>query len=150
MVRGFAGMVKPARASEQEKRTAKGTLLLSDLGLTNVREESGVCRAAPGIMLAGFVQTQLAIHRQPHLRGIIVLLAVVFPPAYRAQAQRIRGLQCLISAAGTTKTGRNGLHVWMDENHAVGFTGSRTLLILSSDAAGSFCSLAPIIQYFAA
>jgi len=63
---------------------AKGTLLLGDLGLTNVREEPGVRCAAMRIVLAGFLQAEGAVHGQPHIRGVRVLLTIVFPPANRA------------------------------------------------------------------
>ena len=63
---------------------AKGTLLLSVMGLTNVREEPGVGGAAVGKMLAGFIQAEGAVDSEADIAGIGVFLAIVFPPADRA------------------------------------------------------------------
>ena len=85
-------------------RIAEGTLLFSDLGLTNVREEAGMGRAALSVVLAGFIQAEAAVHSQADFAGGVVLLAIVLPPADRAQRQRAGGLQRLTSAAWTAKT----------------------------------------------
>ena len=61
-------------------------------------------RAAMSEVFAGFVEAQLAIHRQAHFGGVIVLLAVIPPPADRAQRQRFRRFQRLISATRAAKT----------------------------------------------
>ncbi len=92
MVSWFAGRVKPAGQVEARKSIAEGTLLLSDLGLTNVREKTGMGRAIQRVVLAGFIQAEGAVHGQPHLGGVAVLLAIVFPPADRAQSQGARRL----------------------------------------------------------
>ena len=60
---------------------AKGTLLLSVMGLTDVRKEPRVGSAAMGKVLAGFIQAEGSVDRQADIRGIGVLLAIVFPPA---------------------------------------------------------------------
>jgi hypothetical protein len=67
------------------------------------------------IVVASLVEAQLAIDRQPDLRRIAVFLAVVFPPAYRAQSQRAWRLESLESAARATIRGRNNIHVRIDE-----------------------------------
>jgi len=93
------------------KRTVIGTLLLSDLGLTNVTEEPGMGGAALDIMPAGLVQTQLSVHCKAHIGGVAVLLAVVLPPAHRAEAHGVRNFQSLVAAARAAKAGRDSLHV---------------------------------------
>lgn len=45
-------------------------------------------------------QAQLPIDGEVHIGGVFVLLAVVFPPANRAQRQRGRNIQGSISTAG--------------------------------------------------
>ena len=97
------------------KRTAKGTLLLSDIGFTNVTEEPGVSRAAMRIVRPGFVQAQLAIYSQSDIRSVAVFLAIVFPPANRAQPQRTGGLESLVSTARAAIKGCDSFHNLMDE-----------------------------------
>jgi len=81
-----------------------GVLLFSNLGLAHVREEAGVGRAAMGKVGARFVQAEGAIHGEANIRCIFILLAIVFPPADRAQRERAGGFQRLVTAARTTKT----------------------------------------------
>jgi len=73
-----------------------------------------MCRAALRKVLAGLVETQLPVHSQAHFGGVIVLLAIVLPPANRAKPQGIRSFQGLVSAAGTTKAGSDDFHVQID------------------------------------
>ena len=87
----------------QAEGLPKGTLLLSHLGPANVREKPRMGRAALGKVRTGLIQAQLSIHREANFRGVLVFLAVVFPPAHRAQRQRTGRLQRLVSAAWTTK-----------------------------------------------
>ena len=105
MVRGFAGRVKPGEAIQGRKGTAEGTLLLSDLGLANVREKPGMGGAALSVVGAGFVQAEGAVDGEADIGGVFVLLAIVLPPADGAQRQRARRLQRLISATRAAKTG---------------------------------------------
>jgi len=117
MVRGFAGRVKPAEAVWARQSTAKGTLLFSDLGLTDVRKEPGVGGAAMGVMLPGFAQAEGAVHGQADFTGVRVLLAVVLPPADRAQPQGAGRLQRLVPATRAAKTSLcQSPHDCMDEN----------------------------------
>jgi hypothetical protein len=51
----------------------------------------------------------LAVHGQAHFCGVPVLLAIVFPPADRAQPQRAGRIQRLISTAWAAKTRRQGI-----------------------------------------
>ena len=66
------------------KRTAKGTLLLGDLRLTNVREEAGMSRATLSVVLTGFIQAEGAVDGQADFGCVVILLAIVLPPADRA------------------------------------------------------------------
>ena len=67
-------------------------------------QKAGMGRAAMSVVIAGFVEAELAVHRHTHFAGVIVLLAVVLPPADRAQRQRAGRLQRLISAARAAKS----------------------------------------------
>ena len=110
MVVVFAAKGQTGRAIREEKRTVIGTLLdgdpllgrvrllgtvrllLSDLGLADIGQESGVGGAAEGEVLPSLVEAELAIHGQANFRGVFVFLAVVFPPADGAERQSARGL----------------------------------------------------------
>jgi hypothetical protein len=72
-------------------------------------------RPAVGKMLTGLVQAEQAVDREADFSGVFVLLAVVFPPANRAQRERACRFQRLVSATGTTKTSLQSFHTWMDE-----------------------------------
>jgi hypothetical protein len=79
-------------------------------------------RAAMSEVFTGFVQAEGSIDGEADLSCIVILLAVVLPPADGAQRQRAGGFQSLISAAwtsiaklqsspvGWTRTGGEGLH----------------------------------------
>jgi len=88
-----------AAAAFGPRGAAKGTLPLRCLGLTDVRKKTRMGRPALGIVLAGFAQAEGAVHRQPDIGGVRVLLPVVFPPAHRAQRHHARSLQRPQSAA---------------------------------------------------
>jgi len=64
-------------------------------------------RAAMGVVGASLGQAEGTIHGQTDIRGIVVLLAVILPPADGAQGQRLGRIQRFISAAWTTKTGHH-------------------------------------------
>ena len=55
-------------------------------------------RAAPGIVLARVVQAQGSVYGVTHVARVSVLLAVVFPPANRAQSQGLRSFNRLKTA----------------------------------------------------
>ena len=99
--------------------TLKGTLLLGDLGLTNVRQEAGMGRATLRVVLAGFVQAQGAVHGQAHFAGVSVLLAIVLPPADRAQRQCAGRLQRLVSAARAAITSFHNSPRYVDESQGL-------------------------------
>ena len=105
MVRGFAEGVKRWKVPGATKGIAKGTLPFRGFRLTNVRQKTGVRGAELGIVDAGLKQAQLPVHGQTNLGGVVVLLAVVLPPADRAQLKGSRGFEGSIPAAGTAKTG---------------------------------------------
>ena len=103
MLRGFAGRVKPGRALAVGKRTVIGTLLFGVLGLAHVAEKAGMGRAALGVVVAGLFEAELAIYGEADFGGVVVFLAVVFPPADRAKGQRAGRVQRLASAARAAK-----------------------------------------------
>jgi len=91
------------------------------MGLTDVREESRVGCAALGIMLAGFIEAESAVHRQANFVGIGVFLAVVFPPADWAEPKRIWRLQRLRPAARAAELSMHErLHTGIDGAREVG------------------------------
>jgi hypothetical protein len=57
------------------------SLKLCSLGLAHIRKKARVGRAALNKVLAGFVQAELAVYRHVRLAGVLILLAVVLPPA---------------------------------------------------------------------
>lgn len=86
-------------------------LLFRCQSLSNVRQESGVSRPALAIMQTGVLQTQFAIDGQPRFPGIPVFLAVILPPAHRAELHAFWRAQCPASAAQAAK---QLLHTPMD------------------------------------
>lgn len=78
-------------------------------------------RAAMRIVIARFIQTEGAVHGQADIGRVGILLAVVFPPAHRAQPERVRRFQRLVSATGAAETSlHQGLHTCFDEDGGVG------------------------------
>ena len=69
--------------------TREDTLLLSDKRFAHVWEEPWVRGSAPEIVLARVVQAQRSVYRVTHIARVSVLLAVVFPPANRAQSEAV-------------------------------------------------------------
>ena len=120
MVRAIALKGQTGGASLPGGGLPKDTLLLSDLGLTNVRQEPRVGSAAMHKMIPRLAQAQLPIDRQPDFPGVLVFLPVVFPPAYRAKGQRAGRLQRSVSAAWAAKTSLHSVPSRMD-----GFPGPR-------------------------
>lgn len=76
--------------------------MFGGLRLANVGQKTGMGSAAPGIVGAGFFQTQLTVDGEANVCGVIIFLAVVFPPADRAKLQGVGCIESLVSAAGTT------------------------------------------------
>ena len=80
--------------------------------------------AASVKVLARFIQAQLAVDRQADFRGISVFLAVVFPPAHRAQRERAGRLQRPVPAARAAITSLRGYLARID---MLGWTGLATV-----------------------
>jgi hypothetical protein len=59
-------------------------------------------RAAMREVLAGFIQTEGSVDGEADFGCVVVLLAIVLPPADGAQGQRTGGFQGLIAAAWTS------------------------------------------------
>jgi hypothetical protein len=110
MLRGFAGRVKPGRALAVGKRTVIGTLLFGVLGLAHVAEKAGMSGAALGVVVTGLFEAELAVHGKADVGGVIVFLAIVFPPADGAKAKRARGFKGLKSTAGAAIAGCDSVH----------------------------------------
>lgn len=60
---------------------------------------------------ARLIEAERPIHGQPHLRRVCIFLAVVFPPANRAQLQAFRSSQRPESAAGAAIEGFHAQHI---------------------------------------
>jgi hypothetical protein len=85
------------------------------MGLANVGKKPRVGRTAVGIMFASFTEAEGAIDRQADIPGIGIFLAVVFPPADRAEPQGIRRFKRLEPATRAAKLSRHQrLHVEID------------------------------------
>ena len=119
MVRGIAGRVKHAAALSVEIK-ATGTLLFVDLRSANIGEESRVGCPATGVVYPGLIQSQRAVDRHARLRRIFVFLAVILPPADRAQSERPGRSQRPASATGASV---ERFHVNLDGLSRSGLTG---------------------------
>ncbi len=62
-----------------------------------------MCRAELGVVDSRFFEAQLAVNGEAHFGGIIVFLAVVFPPADRAKLECFGRFESLVSATGATE-----------------------------------------------
>jgi hypothetical protein len=71
--------------------------------------------AAGGIVAAGLAQAQLPVDRKPNIFSIFIVLAVVLPPANRAQAKRAGNLERLVPTAWTAKAILSGQPVRLAE-----------------------------------
>jgi len=104
MVRGKAPAGQTRDRAMGRTGIAKDTLLLSVMGLTNVREEPGVGSTASNKVLPRLAQTESPVHGQPRLARVLVFLAVVFPPAHWTKPHRRWRLKRPVSTARTAKT----------------------------------------------
>lgn len=67
------------------------------------------------VILAGLVETQLAIDGEANFSGVFVFLAVIFPPADRTQHQSGGRIEGSVAAARTTiPSFDRGTHTRMD------------------------------------
>lgn len=72
-------------------------------------------RAAEQIVIPGFLEAEGAVDGQADIQGIFIFLAIVFPPANRAQSERVRRFQGLVSAARAAKTSlQQSFHAYID------------------------------------
>jgi len=68
------------------------------------------------VILPGLLQAQCPIDGKSDVRGVLVFLAVVLPPAHRAQSHGARNVQCSASTARTPKTSfGQAFHIKLDE-----------------------------------
>jgi hypothetical protein len=67
------------------------------------------------VVAARLGKAQLAVDREANLGSVCVFLAVVFPPADGAQAQRVGRLQRFMAATGTSETCYDTLHKRIDD-----------------------------------
>lgn len=107
-------MVKPTGRCKKSKRTAGGTSLFGQLRLADVGQKTGMRRTNIKVVAAGLRQAELAVHRETYFRRIGVFLAVVLPPADRAQFQGIGRFKRLASATGTAEPGCGLIHRRID------------------------------------
>lgn len=68
-----------------------------------------------GVVGTRLFQADLTVDGEANFRGVVVFLAVVFPPADRAKRERFGRFQSFISTAGTAKADFDGgTHTEMD------------------------------------
>lgn len=66
-------------------------------------------RAAGGEVLPGFIEAELAINGEAYFGCVSIFLAVVFPPANRAQGKNAGSLKGFVSTARATKLSRDSV-----------------------------------------
>ena len=85
------------------------------LRLANVRQKAGMRSAEMGVVGSRLLEAELAVDGEANFRGVIVFLAVVFPPADRAKLKRFRRFEGFISTTRATKADLDGrTHSKMD------------------------------------
>ncbi len=85
-------------------------------------------RADLGKVIASLAQAELAVHREANFRGVAVSLAVVLPPAHRAQLQGTGRIEGFVTATGATIAGCDyGTHTEMDDEWWMGITGRQSV-----------------------
>jgi hypothetical protein len=114
MVRGNAPKGQTGETTSALRSTAKGTLLVGDVRLTDIRQKPRMGRPASSKVLTGLAQTELSVHCQADFGGVFVVQAVIFPPANRAQRERACRFKCFISTAWAAKKILHGCLAWMD------------------------------------
>jgi hypothetical protein len=108
MVRGFAGRGQTSGKAKKVVGIGKDTLLFGRLGFANIGQETRMGRAALGIVDSRFFEAELAVDGEAHFGSVIVFLAVIFPPADRAEVECFGYFKSLVSAARTTVTDVQG------------------------------------------
>ena len=71
--------------------------------------------AALGVVHAGLGEAEFAVYGVSNFEGIGIFLAVILPPADRAQGQDIWRFECPVAATRASKTNRCRPHGQMDE-----------------------------------
>ncbi len=67
------------------------------------------------VVAARFVETQLAVDREAHFRGVVIFLAVIFPPADGAKLESSGRFESFVSTTRATITYSDcGTHVGID------------------------------------
>ena len=87
------------------------TLLFGRQRLANIGQETWMGRAELGVVHSRFFEAQLAVHGEAHFGGVMVFLAVVFPPADRAELECRRRFESLRSAARATVASCNRIRL---------------------------------------
>jgi hypothetical protein len=90
--------------------------------------------AAPGVVQASLRQAKFTIYGVPNFEGVAVFLAVILPPADRAQSHGLWCFECSVAATRASKTNRCRSHAQMD-----GFSGdwfTRSLFPMFSGSMG--------------
>ena len=116
ILRGFSGTVKPEGQlrrgiAPRKAPHCSARLLFCSLWFTNIRQEAGVGSAALRVVLAGFAEAELTVHSEVDFGCVIVLLAIVLPPADRAQRHGSGRFQRLVSTARAAKTNFQCFHL---------------------------------------
>jgi hypothetical protein len=76
--------------------------------------------AALSVVGSRFFEADLTVDGQANFRGVVVFLAVVFPPADRAKLERFGRFQSFISTTRTTKAHFDGgTHTRIDGKNRV-------------------------------
>jgi hypothetical protein len=74
-----------------------------------------MCRPAMRVVSAGLIQAQSPVYGQTHIRGVLVFLPIILPPAHGAQSERVRRLQRPVPAARAAESSLNqSPHNYMD------------------------------------
>jgi hypothetical protein len=67
------------------------------------------------VVASSFAEAELAVYGEPHVGSVVVFLAVIFPPADRAELQGSGGIEGPVSAARATEADIDlGTHKKMD------------------------------------
>jgi len=88
----------------RHRKEARPALLFLRQGLAYVADKSWMRRPAQPVILARLAQAQLAIHGHPRFSGVFGVLAIIFPPANRAELHRIRQRKRASATAGAAKS----------------------------------------------
>jgi hypothetical protein len=109
-------------------RIDEGTLLFGRQGLANMGQETRMGRAALSVVDSRLFEAQLTVDGEAHFGGVIVFLAIVFPPADRAKLECCGRFESLESTARTTVAHFDcRAHTRIDGGFSLGITGGGEL-----------------------